>query len=89
MSTRFRAWLLGASVGTAAVLAVHDHFIRKNQDTMLNSLRRALVPARHLEDLVKEESAHIRDTIPLFSREALNLAIIALSDRFIFRHRHE
>jgi len=88
MSTRFRAWLLGASIGTAAIVAANDHFIRKNQDAMLLSLRKALVPAGHLDDLTKEEAEQIRDTIPLFSRETLNLALISLSDRFIFRHRY-
>ena len=76
-------------MGTAALMVANDQLIRKNQDLMLLSLRKALVPPRHLSELNKEESEELRESIPLFSRQTLNLALISLSDRFIFRHRHE
>jgi hypothetical protein len=89
MSTRIRAWLLGASIGSAAVIGANKYFIRSYQDDMLFDLRKALVPQAHFDELVNEEAHHRREVIPLFSRESLNLALISMSDRFIFRHRHE
>lgn len=89
MSTRARAWLLGASIGTVGIVATNQYFIRTYQKDMLLDLRKALVPPAHFEELMKEEAQQRREVIPLFSRESLNLALIAMSDRFIFRHRHE
>jgi|LauGreDrversion4_2_1035121.scaffolds.fasta_scaffold155489_1 hypothetical protein len=89
MSTKFRAWLLGASLGTTAIVAANHHFIQKAQHDMLFALRRALVPEKHMEQLSREELEQRREPIPLLSRETLNLALISLSDRLIFRHKHE
>jgi hypothetical protein len=83
MSTKCRAWLLGALVGGSAVAVVNRKFIEEYQRDMLLSLRRALVPPAHLASLLEEERNSANVTFPLFSRETLNLALISISDRFI------
>lgn len=74
---------MGAATGTAAVAYVNQRFIEPQQKAMLLSLRQALltpeVKAKHALEPVENPQ------FPLLSRETLNLALIAISDRFIFQ----
>lgn len=83
MSTPTRAWVLGASCSGAVVAFVNDRLITSQQRDMLLSLRRALLTeeVRRKHALLQFEE---KLAFPLFSRETLNLAIVAISDRFIF-----
>lgn len=86
MSTKCRAWLVGAVVGGAATGYIHNRFIQKPQDDMLLSLRHALmspelIDKHRMNDQVRTEA------FPFFSRETLNLVLISISDRFIFRKK--
>ena len=87
MSTKFRAWLVGAAVGSVAVSLVNQRIIEPQQKSMLLSLRQALltpeVRAKHAREASEQPE------FPLLSRETLNLALIAISDRFIFQQTSE
>ena len=88
MSTRFRAWLLGASVASVGVGLINHRFIDGPQRDMLLGLRQALLShdVRQKLDYVSTDS---RPRFPLFSRQTLNLVLIAISDRFLFQHDNE
>jgi len=75
MSTRVRAWIIGAGFGTAAVGLVNHFLIAKPQSEMLLELRRALV-RRNVPSEV--------ETPRMGFREFLNLGLITISDRLIF-----
>jgi len=89
MATNRAAWLLGTAVGTAGIVLINQRFIKKYQDEMLFSLRKAISPPGHIESVVEEERLSQPLTISFFSRETLNLALISIGDRFINRNRSE
>lgn len=89
MSTKSRAWLFGAAVGSAAIAVINHRFIEQNQKEMLFSLRKAIAPPGHIESLLMEAKTSSNSNIPFFSRETMNLVLIFISDRFIFKDSSE
>ena len=85
MSTRFRAWLIGAVAGTSAVGMINYKFIELPQREILLNLRRALVQ-QEVRAMNQAMQPQVDRRVPLLSRESLNMALIAISDRFIFQH---
>jgi hypothetical protein len=83
MSTPLRAWLIGASCGSIFVALVNDRLILSNQKDMLLSLRCALM-SYEVRNEHKRSQIDQHERFPFFSRETLNLALVAISDRFIF-----
>lgn len=83
MSTPLRAWLIGASCGSISVALVNDKLILSNQKDMLLSLRCALM-SDEIRNKHKWSQFDQHERFPFFSRETLNLALVAISDRFIF-----
>jgi hypothetical protein len=89
MATNRTAWLLGTAVGAAGILLINQRFVKKYQDEMLFSLRKAISHPGHIESMVQEERLSQPVTISFFSRETLNLALISISDRFINKNSSE
>lgn len=83
MSTKCRAWLLGATVGIVTTGCINHVFIAKPQSDMLLSLRHALMTPERIMDLKKQDLEQPRQ-VPFFSRHTLNQVLIAMSDKFIF-----
>jgi hypothetical protein len=83
MSTRFRAYLTGLVLGSGAVAYIHRRYIENPQKDILYDLRSALMSSNVQERLMRNEFP--RATSRLISRETLNLALIAISDRLIFQ----
>jgi hypothetical protein len=86
MSTRTRSWLLGAGVGAAAVAAVNHFLIHTPQREILRNLRFAIcAPVR---EQAAKNNAIGREPLSLSNvglSELVNLAVITISDRFIFQ----
>lgn len=83
MSTKCRAWLLGAAVGIGSIGYINHRFIQNPQTDILLDLRKALMTPETNRKYIIEDEARVRP-IPFFSRQTLNLVLIAISDRFIF-----
>ena len=81
MSTATRAWLLGAAAGGLAVVSINNNLIKRNQDAILLSLRRALAST---DTLAINQLNNDMVSRKLRFREFLNLAIVEISDRYIF-----
>jgi hypothetical protein len=84
MSTKVRAWMVGAAAGTAVTAYVNYQIIKPNQSDMLLKLRQALltpeIRRKHDEmDAVSQNPSHF----PLFSKKTLNLVLISISDKFL------
>ena len=86
MSTRLRAWLVGAAAGTSAVWYINSRFIEQPQRDLLLSLRLALVKPE-VREVYENSHSSSNPVFPFFSRETLNLVLIAISDKFIFDDR--
>jgi hypothetical protein len=69
-------------VGALAVFYVNHTFIRKQQDAILVDLRKSLIRPATLARDESDDAAQINRRYRL--RELLNLAVIQISDRFIF-----
>ena len=86
MSTRFRAYLTGLVLGSGVVGYVNHRFIKTPQAEILFDLRRALMSEHVHEGLIDDSPTKgISQNSPLLSRQTLNLALIAISDRYIFQ----
>ena len=83
MSSRASAWIIGACTGSAAVYLIGNKFVSAPQNEMLLSLRRALLTADVRQSLLEQEKV-LELSKPVTFREALNLALISVSDRLIF-----
>jgi hypothetical protein len=79
MSTRARAWLFGATFGCGGIWLVNHFLISKPQAEMLLELRKALVKP----GVISEAEATASPNLGL--RQLMNLAVITVSDRLIFR----
>ena len=86
MSSRLRAWLVGGAAGTSAVWYIKSRYIEQPQRDLLLSLRLALVKPE-VREVYENSHSPSNPAFPFFSRETLNLVLIAISDKFIFEDR--